>query len=160
MTNDYLVKALGYNGEVRAYAIKSTETVSEAQRRHDTWATASAALGRTLTVSAMIGSMSGNQVTVKIEGDGPLGLILVDANSTGAVRGYVANPHVDFDLNQHGKLDVSRAVGNGTLTVIKDIGLRENSQGKYQSFQVKSRRTLHTILQHLNKHLLLLVQVY
>ena len=53
--SDYIVKALGYEGEVRAYAIRSTETVKEAQRRHDTWATASAALGRTLTASAMMG---------------------------------------------------------------------------------------------------------
>ena len=55
--SDYIVKALGYEGEVRAYAIRSTETVKEAQRRHDTWATASAALGRTLTASAMMGTM-------------------------------------------------------------------------------------------------------
>lgn len=131
--NDYLVKALGYKGQVRAYAIRSTETVSEAQRRHDTWATASAALGRTITASVMMGSMlkGDSRITVKIDGDGPLGLILVDANTTGSVRGYVANPHVDFETNEQGKLDVKRAVGtNGTLTVVKDLGLREKFSGQ------------------------------
>lgn len=131
--SDYIVKALGYEGEVRAYAIRSTETVKEAQRRHDTWATASAALGRTLTASAMMGTMlkDNDRITVKIEGDGPIRLILVDASANGKVRGYVANPHVHFDLNEKGKLDVRRAVGtNGMLTVIKDLGLKEKFSGQ------------------------------
>ncbi|NCU17727.1 Hsp33 family molecular chaperone HslO [Pallidibacillus pasinlerensis] len=131
--SDYIVKAIGYEGEVRAYAIRSTETVREAQRRHDTWATASAALGRTLTASAMMGAMlkDDSRITVKIEGDGPIRLILVDANTNGKVRGYVANPHVHFDLNESGKLDVRRAVGtNGMLTVIKDLGLKEKFSGQ------------------------------
>ena len=131
--SDYIVKALGYEGEVRAYAIRSTETVKEAQRRHNTWATASAALGRTLTASAMMGTMlkDNDRITVKIEGDGPIRLILVDASANGKVRGYVANPHVHFDLNEKGKLDVRRAVGtNGMLTVIKDLGLKEKFSGQ------------------------------
>lgn len=130
---DYLVKALAYDGEVRAYAVRTTETVAEAQRRHDTWATASAALGRSMTASVMMGSMlKGNaKLTVKIDGDGPLGHILVDTNSEGEVRGYVANPQVDFPVNDKGKLDVRRAVGtNGTLTVVKDIGLKEKFSGQ------------------------------
>lgn len=130
---DYLVKALAYDGEVRAYAVRTTDTVSEAQRRHDTWATASAALGRSMTASVMMGSMlKGNaKLTVKIDGDGPIGHILVDTNSEGEVRGYVANPKVDFPVNAKGKLDVRRAVGtNGTLTVVKDIGLKEKFSGQ------------------------------
>lgn len=125
---DYLVKALAFGGEVRAYSALTTATVSEAQRRHDTWRTASAALGRTLTAGAMMGAMlKGDQkLTIKIEGNGPLGHILVDANSKGEVRGYVANPHVDFEANEKGKLRVYQAVGTeGFLTVIKDIGMRE-----------------------------------
>ncbi|WP_062350118.1 Hsp33 family molecular chaperone HslO [Bacillus kwashiorkori] len=131
--NDYLVKALGYNGQVRAYAVRSTETVKEAQRRHDTWATASAALGRSLTAGVMMGSMlkGEDRLTIKVEGNGPLGLILVDANAKGEVRGYVSNPHVHFDLNDAGKLDVKRAVGTkGTLTVVKDLGLKEQFSGQ------------------------------
>lgn len=125
---DYLVKALAFGGEVRAYSVLTTETVSEAQRRHDTWRTASAALGRSLTAGAMMGAMlKGDQkLTIKIEGNGPLGHILVDGNSKGEVRGYVANPHVDFEANEKGKLRVYQAVGTeGFLTVIKDIGMRE-----------------------------------
>jgi len=130
---DYLVKALGYGGEIRAYAVRTTETVREAQRRHETWATASAALGRSMTASVMMGSMlkGDAKLTVKIDGDGPIGHILVDSNSNGEVRGYVANPRVDFPVNERGKLDVRRAVGtNGTLTVVKDIGLKEKFSGQ------------------------------
>lgn len=130
---DYLVKALAYNGQVRAYAVRSTETVGEAQRRHYTWPTASAALGRAMTATAMMGAMltDDNKITVKIEGGGPIGHILVDGNAKGEVRGYVSNPQTHFDLNQQGKLDVRRAVGtDGTLTVVKDIGLRDYFTGQ------------------------------
>ena len=130
---DYLVKAFAFNGQVRAYAVCSTETINEAQRRHYTWPTASAALGRAMTASVMMGAMlSGDDtITVKIEGGGPIGHILVDSNAKGEVRGYVSNPHVHFDLNEHGKLDVRRAVGTtGTLTVIKDIGIRDFFTGQ------------------------------
>ncbi|CAG9623423.1 Hsp33 family molecular chaperone HslO [Sutcliffiella rhizosphaerae] len=133
--SDYLVKALAFEGQVRAYGIRTTETVGEAQRRHDTWPTASAALGRAMTASVMMGAMlkGDNKMTVKIEGGGPIGSILVDSNAKGHVRGYVTNPHVHFDLNQHGKLDVARAVGtNGTLSVVKDLGLREHFSGQTQ----------------------------
>ncbi|WP_026574013.1 Hsp33 family molecular chaperone HslO [Bacillus sp. UNC438CL73TsuS30] len=131
--NDYLVKALAFDGHVRAYAVRTTNIVSEAQRRHDTWRTASAALGRSLTAGVMMGAMlkGEEKLTIKIEGDGPLGPILVDSNAKGEVRGYVTHPHVDFEANAHGKLDVRRAVGTtGSLTVIKDIGLRDFFSGQ------------------------------
>lgn len=131
--NDYLVKALGYNGQVRAYAVKTTETVGEGQRRHETWPTASAALGRSMTAGVMLGAMlkGEEKLTIKIEGGGPLGVILVDSNAKGEVRGYVGNPQTHFDLNEHGKLDVKRAVGTeGTLAIVKDIGLRDNFTGQ------------------------------
>ncbi|WP_173917994.1 Hsp33 family molecular chaperone HslO [Halobacillus sp. Marseille-Q1614] len=130
---DYLVRAMGFNGQVRAYAISSTETVEEARRRQDTWATASAALGRTLTISVMMGAMlkGEDKLTVKIEGDGPIGAIIADANSKGQVRGYLKNPHVDFDLNKKGKLDVAKAVGtSGTLSIVKDLGMRDHFTGQ------------------------------
>ncbi|XJZ27395.1 Hsp33 family molecular chaperone HslO [Bacillota bacterium Lsc_1132] len=131
--NDYLIKALAFDGQVRAYAVRTTETVAEAQRRHRTWRTASAALGRSITAGVMMGAMlkGEDKLTIKIKGDGPLGLILVDSNAKGEVRGYVANPEVDFEANEHGKLDVRRAVGtNGTLTVVKDLGLRDFFSGQ------------------------------
>lgn len=130
---DYLVKALGFNGEVRAYAVSTTHTVGEAQRRHYTWPTASAALGRAMTAGVMMGGMlKGDQkLTIKINGGGPIGSILVDSNAKGEVRGYVTNPQTHFDLNEHGKLDVRRAVGtDGLLSVVKDIGLRDYFSGQ------------------------------
>jgi len=131
--NDYLVKALGYNGQVRAYAVSTTETVAEAQRRHYTWPTASAALGRAMTAGVMMGAMmkGDDKLTIKIEGGGPIGSILVDSNAKGEVRGYVTHPQTHFDLNDEGKLDVRRAVGTeGMLTVVKDIGLKEHFTGQ------------------------------
>src|SRR5690606_17146062 len=130
---DYLIKATAYNGRIRAYAAASTNTVEEARRRQDTWATASAALGRTLTIAGMMGAMlkGEDSNTIKIEGGGPIGAIVVDANADGHVRGYVTNPHVDFELNDKGKLDVARAVGtSGSLSVIKDLGLRDHFTGE------------------------------
>ncbi|MCM3620593.1 Hsp33 family molecular chaperone HslO [Sutcliffiella horikoshii] len=131
--SDYLVKALAFEGQVRAYGIRTTDTVGEAQKRHQTWPTASAALGRAMTASVMLGAMlkGENKLTVKIDGGGPIGAILVDSNAKGQVRGYVTNPQTHFDLNQHGKLDVARAVGtNGTLSVVKDLGLRDHFSGQ------------------------------
>jgi molecular chaperone Hsp33 len=131
--NDYLVKALSNNGQVRAYAVRSTNTVSEAQRRHHTWPTASAALGRAMSAGVMMGSMLKGEakLTIKIEGGGPIGVILVDTNAKGNVRGYVTNPQTHFDLNEHGKLDVRRAVGtSGFLSVVKDIGMRDYFTGQ------------------------------
>jgi molecular chaperone Hsp33 len=130
---DYLIKALAFNGQVRAYAIDSTETIAEAQRRHYTWPTASAALGRAMTAGVMMGAMlkGDNKLTIKIDGGGPIGKILVDSNAKGEVRGYVTNPQTHFELNEHGKLDVRRAVGtDGLLMVVKDIGMRENFTGQ------------------------------
>lgn len=130
---DYLVRALGFNNSVRAFAVSTTETVGEAQRRHDTWPTTSAALGRTMTASVMMGAMlkGEDKITVKVEGNGPIGSMIVDVNAQGEVRGYVTNPHVEFDLNPQGKLDVRRAVGTeGALTVVKDLGLRDFFSGQ------------------------------
>lgn len=130
---DYLVRGLAFNGSVRAFAVDSTQTVGEAQRRHMMWPTASAALGRTMTGGVMLGAMlkGDNKVTVKVEGGGPIGAILVDSDARGGVRGYVTNPQTHFDLNKKGKLDVRRAVGTeGMLSVVKDLGLRENFTGQ------------------------------
>lgn len=131
MTEDYLVKALCLAGKVRVYAIRSTELVSECQRRHDIWATASAALGRTLSVGAMMGAMlKGNEkLTLQVRGNGPLGKIIVDANAKGEVRGYVDRPHTHLPLNEEGKLNVGAAVGEGSIFVTKDLGLKEPYHG-------------------------------
>jgi molecular chaperone Hsp33 len=131
--SDYLVKALAFNGQVRAYAVDTTKTVGEAQKKHGSWPTASAALGRSMTAGVMMGAMmKGNEkITLKIEGGGAAGPILVDSDAKGNVRGYITHPQTHFDLNENGKLDVRRAVGtDGMLTVVKDLGLRENFSGQ------------------------------
>ncbi|MDT2645134.1 Hsp33 family molecular chaperone HslO [Enterococcus dongliensis] len=131
--SDYLVKALAYEGFVRAYAVNATETIAEAQCRHDTWNTSSAALGRTMVGALMLGAtLKGeDKLTVKIEGNGPAGAIIVDSNGKGEVKGYIKNPHISLPLNGAGKIDVRGAVGTaGMFTVIKDLGLKEPFSGQ------------------------------
>lgn len=126
--SDYLVRATGFGGNVRAFAARTTEITEELRRRHDTWNTATAAMGRTLTATIIMGAMlkGDDQISVKIKGGGPIGQVVAEANADGEARAYVTNPHVHFDLNEKGKLDVTRAVGtDGFLHVTKDLGLRE-----------------------------------
>lgn len=130
--SDYLIRATGYDGNVRAFAACTTGITEELRRRHDTWNTATAAMGRTLTATIIMGAMlkGDDRISVKIRGGGPIGQIVAEANADGEARAYVANPHVHFELNEKGKLDVSRAVGtDGFLYVTKDLGLREPYQG-------------------------------
>ena len=130
---DYLVRGLGFNGKVRAFAVRTTNTVAEAQRRHNTWPIVTAALGRSMSASVMMGAMlkGEDKITVKIEGNGPIGPMIIDSNAKGEVRGFVTNPHVHFDLNAQGKLDVRAGVGDaGTFTVVKDLGLRDMFSGQ------------------------------
>ena len=130
---DYLVRAIAFDGQVRAFATNTTETVAEAQRRHNTWPVVSAALGRSMTASVMMGAMlkGDDKITVKIQGNGPIGPMVIDADAKGDVRGYVTNPHVHFDLNPQGKLDVRAGVGTeGTLTIVKDLGMRDMFSGQ------------------------------
>lgn len=128
---DYVVRATAYAGKVRAYAARTTGLVEELRRRHGTWPVATAALGRVATAGAMMGvMMKGDQrLTIQVKGDGPLGDIVVDADASGRVRGYVDHPQVDLPLNDLRKLDVAGAVGKGFLHVIKDLGLREPYRG-------------------------------
>lgn len=131
--NDYLVKAMAYRGFVRAYAVNATQTVSEAQKRHDAWNTSSAALGRTLIGSLLLGSTvkGDDTITVRIQGDGPGGAIIATSNGSGDVKGYIQNPHVSLPLNEQGKIDVQGAVGTqGIFSVTKDLGLKEPFSGQ------------------------------
>lgn len=130
---DYLVKALAFDGTIRAYGARTTETIAEVQRRHAMWPTATAALGRSMTAAVMMGAMSKGEdkLTIKIDGNGPIGSMIIDANAHGEVRGYASNPQTHFDLNEKGKLDVRRAVGtDGLLSVVKDLGLRDFFTGQ------------------------------
>ena len=160
--SDYLVKALAYEGFVRAYAVNATETIAEAQQRHDTWNTSSAALGRTMIGALMLGAtLKGeDKMTVKVEGNGPAGAIVVDSNGKGEVKGYIKNPHISLPLNEIGKIDVRGAVGTeGMFTVIKDLGLKEPFSG-HRLYLVKLAKILLIIWLYPNRFHRLLVSQY
>lgn len=128
MKQDYLVRALAFDGTISARAVRATQTVAKAQKAHDTWSASSAALGRCLVAGLLLGSTQKGDVklTIKVQGNGPAGAIIVDADTEGHVKGYIQNPHVSLPLNDKGKIDVRGAVGTkGSLTVIKDLGLKD-----------------------------------
>lgn len=132
---DYLLKALCFDGQIRAYAVNATKTVSEAQRRHDSWNTSTAALGRTMVASVMLGAMNKGDdiITVKVQGDGPAGAIVVGSDGRGNVKGYIQNPQLSLPLNDKGKIDVRGAVGTvGSLSVTKDLGMKEPFTGQVE----------------------------
>lgn len=123
-----LKKYLAYNKSVRVMVVDATQVVQDIRDLHMLSNVATAALGRVMIVSAMIASTLKNdddRLTIQIKGDGQLGNIVVCANSKLEVKGYVLNPQLEIPLNSEGKLDVSKAVGFGTLTLIKDIGLKK-----------------------------------
>lgn len=129
---DYLVRAIAANGQVRAFAAYTKNTVETARQAHNTSPVVTAGLGRLLTAGAMMGSMmKGDRdvLTIKAEGSGPVGHYLVTADSKGNVKGYAANPNVILPANAAGKLDVGGSLGVGLLTVIKDLGLKEPYTG-------------------------------
>ena len=132
-TKDYIVRGIAANGGIRCFAITSRNLVEEARRRHNTSPVVTAALGRLLTGGAMMGVMMKGEndiLTLQIKGDGPINGITVTADSKGRVKGYAGNPEVLIPANSKGKLDVSGAVGNGILNVIKDMGLKEPYSGQ------------------------------
>lgn len=123
-----IIRTITTNGEAMCIAVDATDMVERAQQIHKTSAVTSAALGRLLAAASMMGDMlkgKDDSVTLRISGDGPAGSVIAVADSQGNCRGYVANPIVEIDLNGKGKLDVSGAIGNGTLTVMKDLNLKE-----------------------------------
>ena len=123
-----IVRIMTTDGFVMASAITGTDIVARAQEIHHTSPTATAALGRSLLACSMMGNQlkeADNSLTLQIRGDGPLGGITCVSDSEGNVRGYVNNPAADVPRKQEGKLDVGSAVGSGSLTVIKDLGLKD-----------------------------------
>ena len=122
---DYLIKAYAFNGTVRIYTAVTTNLVAHAQKIHDLWPTSAAALGRLLTNSIIMGAMYSDdqELTIRVEGDGPIGEMVATTTSKGEVRGYVSNPHVFLQYNS-GKLNVGQAVGNGFIHVIKDLKIK------------------------------------
>ena len=131
--NDYIIRAIAANDQIRAFAAVTTETVETARQDHNTSPVATAALGRLLTAGAMMGTMmKGDKdiLTLQIKAGGPLEGITVTADSKGRVKGYVGNHDVCIPANSKGKLDVAGAVGVGFMNVIKDMGLKEPYVGQ------------------------------
>ena len=133
---DKLVRAITTDGMVQAVAVSSRALTERARQIHRTLPVATAALGRALAGASMMGNAlkdSGASLTLQIKGNGPLGTVLAVSDNLGNVRGYVQEPHVDLPLRDDGKLDVGGAVGHeGTLTVIKDLNMREPYVGSVQ----------------------------
>nr|WP_314277615.1 Hsp33 family molecular chaperone HslO [uncultured Peptostreptococcus sp.] len=133
---DYCIRVTTKNKEVRAFFASTKYMVETARGFHNTTKVATAALGRTLTATSMMGLMmknKGDKISVIIKGGGPIGTILTTSNSSGIVKGYVTNPGVEVENYANGKLNVAGAVGNqGTIRVIKDLGLREPYNGEYE----------------------------
>ncbi len=128
---DYMYLALAKKDGARGYAASTTHLVEEARARHNTSPTATVALGRALTAATLMSGLLkvGQRVALKWEGAGPLDKIIVEADSNGRVRGYVAEPEVDLPLAQ-GQHDVVEAIGSaGLLTVVRDLRLPELAQG-------------------------------
>lgn len=127
--SDKIMKFLAYEGKISVICTNTTELVEKARNTHDLSPVATAAFGRLLTITAIMGNeMKGekNKLTIQMKGNGPLGTMLTTANNFPKVKGYVSNPIVDLPLNDIGKLDVGGAVGNaGFINVIKDVGLKE-----------------------------------
>ncbi len=130
---DYIISATcapNEKGEpqVRAYAATTRMLTEAARAAHDTSPVVTAALGRLMTGAVMMGDMLKNDddlLTIQVKGDGPVGGLVVTANSHGQVKGYAHNPSVVLPANTRHKLDVGGAVGHGTMSVIRDLGLKD-----------------------------------
>lgn len=125
---DVLRKYLAHNDKVLVYFVDATNMVTDARNIHFLSNVATAALGRTMIITTIMSDMlkeDGNRITVQIKGDGPIGQVVVCGNHNLEIKGYVKVPDVDLPLNDIGKLDVKKAIGNGNINIVKDIGLKD-----------------------------------
>ena len=126
--SDYLVRGIGFNDQVRIFACRTEDTLNHIGKKLNYFPSALDAVGRVLNVGVMMGSMLKLEetVTVKVDGDGPIGLIMAEADAHGHVRAYASNPHCHFEYNSANKLNVRETVGHtGLINVIKDLKLKE-----------------------------------
>ncbi len=134
--NDYIVRGMSMDGMVKVVAIRSTQMVRRGAQLQKTTPNATAAFGRALTAASMMGNMQkveNGSMTLQIKADGPIGSIVCVSDSVGNVRGYVYEPNVPLVEKHPGKLDVGSTVGkNGTLTVIRDLQMKEPYVGSIE----------------------------
>ncbi len=126
---DKLIRAVDRAGRFRVLIANTTATVEEMRRLHDTSTTATAALGRLITMAVILGSDLKNKsesITIKVDGKGPSGIMTAVAAADGTVKGYLDHPHVDVASRPDGKLDVGKFVGkDGVLSITRDYELKE-----------------------------------
>ena len=125
---DYMIRAVAADAQIRAFAITSRDLTEKARQAHNTSPIATAALGRAMSAALMMADMlkgPRDLLTIQIDGDGPMQGLVVTADNQGHVKGYVKNPHVILDPNAQGHLNVGGAIGQGTLTVIRDMNLKD-----------------------------------
>ena len=125
--NDVIIKALAFNKSVRVYAVSNTNILNDIGKRLGYYPSALDAMGRVLSMGAMMGSMLKLEetITIKIEGNGPIGKIIVDSDAHGHIRGYCDNPHCHFEYHDF-RLNAKQTVGtSGFISVIKDLKLKE-----------------------------------
>jgi len=130
---DYMIRAMAAGEQFRAFAVTSRNLVEEARKAHRTSPIATAALGRTMSAALMMAYMLKGEddlLTIQIDSDGPLKGIVVTADSRGGVKGYVKNPLVVLPAKDDGHLNVGAAVGKGTLTVIRDLDMKNTYTGQ------------------------------
>ena len=133
MYKDYMVRATAGNAQIRAFAATTKDLAEYARCAHNLSPIAAAALGRLMTGTVMMGTMMDNEddlITVKMDGDGPLKSVLATADNKGNVKGYVGNPYVIMEPNASGHLNVGGGIGEGNLTVIRDMGMKEPYVGQ------------------------------
>lgn len=133
--DDYIVRGIAAKGQIRCFAITSSNLVEEARKRHNTSPVMTAALGRLLSGGVMMGTMMKGKkdlLTIQIQCSGPAKGLTVTADAFGHVKGYVVNPVVSLPASPAGKLDVGKALDLGVLTVIKDVGMKEPYSGQVQ----------------------------
>ncbi|MDD2457182.1 MAG: Hsp33 family molecular chaperone HslO [Eubacteriales bacterium] len=133
---DYMVSALALNGQVRAFACRTTRLCQEAQNIHQMSPVAAVALGRLMTGVLLMAEQglknTTDTISMIIRSNGPLQGMTVVGSGHQTVRGYCYQPVVETLYKRPGKLDIGQAVGEGTLTVIKDLGLKEPYMGKVE----------------------------
>ena len=126
--NNYLLKALAYDKQVRIYVVRCEDALNEIGDRLNYYPSALAAVGRVMAFTSMMGGMLKLEetVTVKVDGDGPIGLIMAESDAHGHIRAYSNNPHCHFEYTDMKKLNVKQTVGTtGYISVIKDLKLKE-----------------------------------
>ena len=130
---DQIIKFLAHDGKISVVCASTTNLVEEARKLHDLSPLATAAMGRVLTITSLIGAEMKNKtdkLTIQIKGNGPIGKIVTVADNTPKVKACITNPHADLPLNEFGKLDVGGTIGTQEfINVIKDIRLKETYIG-------------------------------